>query len=162
MAQLELTQGKLALVDDEDYECVSAHKWYAEKSRGGLWYAARAVEYTHIRMHTVILGVDGGIRVDHRDGDGLNNRRNNLRIATNGQNVANQHTIRGTSRYRGVHWDKHSRKWSAKISVHGVTYYLGQSSSEEEAALWYNDTASAAFGEFATINRIGESSHEPT
>ena len=94
MREIPLTQDKVALIDDEDYERIAAHKWCAIRDRSQ-WYAARNTQRdgrnTTVRMHREILGLSlgDGMETDHRNGDGLDNRRDNLRVATHAQNQAN-------------------------------------------------------------------------
>jgi len=125
--EIELTRGKVALVDDEDYEELNQWKWYAHKSgsKRSKYYACRAAvrgekEYT-LRMHRDILGLkpgDGKI-CDHINRNPLDNRRANLRVANhtiNGRNRGIQSN--NTSGYKGVHWEKARKKWMADIKIH--------------------------------------------
>jgi hypothetical protein len=105
-------------------------------------------------MHTLLM--PGAAQIDHRDGDGLNNRRENLRPATRTQNNANQRKYRGTSRYKGVSWDVSSRRWRARIHCDHRETSLGQFTSEADAARAYNAAALEHFGEYARLNEIPE------
>ena len=152
MKRVPLTQGKFALVDDEDFEWLSRWTWSAYSSRSGNWYATRRVrvsekyDTTSIKMHQQILGHSG---VDHRDGDSLNNQRSNLRAASVAQNNANSSSCRGsTSKYKGVSWHKRGQKWSVFIQRR----YLGLFETEIEAAGAYDKAALETFGEFAKLN----------
>src|ERR1700685_1864374 len=117
MKFIPLTQGKVAMVDDADYEWLAQWKWFAIFDHGN-WYAVRNVRkpdgtQTPLRMHRVLLGLtDLKIEVDHRDGNGLNNQRHNLRIATHGQNMCNRSMQKNNiSGVRGVCWHKDAGKW---------------------------------------------------
>ena len=153
--------GRVAFVDDEDYELVSQYRWNVyQRSRRGQRdsgpYATTTInrrgaipQYTVIRMHCLILGIKG---VDHRNGNGLDNQRENLRAATSVQNAANQGPRAGTSRYKGVSWARRQRKWKAQIRTDGRARGLGYFISEEDAARAYDTAAVAAWGEYARLN----------
>ncbi len=159
MKEIPLTQGYVALVDDEDFERVNAHKWRAHvisKTPNLLVYAVRSLtrinrKRTHIYMHHFILG-SKSLR-DHWDDNGLNNQRSNLRPATCAQNVANARKRGGcSSRYRGVGWRRDIQKWTARIVKDGVEYRIGYFREECDAALAYNLKAYELFGDFARFN----------
>ena len=129
-----------AIIDTEDYERVKGYRWQAYKKRDrNVWYAGAGVPSdttlkgrTILFMHRLLLP-GGRPMVDHRDGDGLNNRRHNLRNATNGQNLFNQKTKAHTSKYHGVFWHKTRNKWTAQIRADGKRRHLGLFMSENEA-----------------------------
>lgn len=154
MIEIHLSQGKVALIDDEDLPFIQAHSWTAIKRRNG-WYAQTCLgSRTYILMHRLLIGTDA-IGVDHIDGDGLNNQRSNLRIADQTQNNANQRKRPGTSsRFKGVSWSEERQKWLAQIAVNGKRRNLGRFLDEEEAARTYDRAASLAFGEFARTNEM--------
>lgn len=168
MKEIPLTQGKVALVDDEDFERVNQWKWNAElhKTRAGTestWYAKRIPwdsvskrSLPKIYMHRFVVGLsDASVRIDHRDRNGLNNQRSNLRLSTPSQNHANSiMNSRNTSGFRGVHWDKNRLKWEAQIRCGEKRIHLGRFETKAEAAIAYNNAAVAHFGEFATLNQI--------
>jgi hypothetical protein len=156
--KIQLTQGKFAIVDDADYEWLNQWKWYA-CADCNTYYAVRQLykngKQIQIRMHREVLGLKyGDLRqCDHRDSNGLNNRRSNLRIATSAQNQHNQRYRRvGTSKFKGVHWNKLRKKWRAKIGINDQQIYLGSFNSEIEAAKTYDKAAKMFFGEFAHTN----------
>ncbi len=149
---IPLTQGKFTIVDAEDYDRLAQHKWYVSDNRG-LFYAQRRQNGRTIRMHRVILNVPTGLVCDHKNHNTLDNRRCNLRICTPAQNRYNQLPgTGGTSRYKGVYWDKDVRKWRARIQHQGRMIHIGYYDYEADAAIAYDDTAIELFGEFACLN----------
>ncbi len=162
LRQIPLTQGKVALVDEGDYEELAKHKWCARKNRN-VWYAQRTLlagdgRRASVLMHRQILGSPVGQVVDHQDGDGLNNQRSNLRECTTAENRRNQHIKQSgcSSLYKGVFWDKGKGKWRASIEMKGRYRSLGRFAVEADAARAYNAAAMRMFGEFACLNRIDE------
>lgn len=156
MKAIELTLGLSTLVDDADYEPLAQHKWRAMRTKRNV-YAVRAVgtRVTQhcVLMHRVILDAPEGFHVDHRDGNGLNNQRENIRVATHSQNLSSSRIARGESRFRGVSRNGESRKpWVARVRIEGRSVYLGRFSSEEEAARLYDQTVRELRGEFAVVN----------
>lgn len=157
--EIPLTQGKVALVDAEDYEYSNQFKWYAMK-HGNTYYAVRHIKkedgkQTLICMHRVIMKTSKGMDTDHINGDGWDNRRDNLRICTRSQNKMNGNIHKdNTSGYKGVFWQKRDKKWMAQIQIDGKLKYLGLFITKEEAALAYNEAAKELFGEFARLNNI--------
>ena len=159
LKEIPLTQGKVALVDDEDYERLSAFNWFACFQRGR-WYAMRRRgtfrgrqknEYLHHRVLAKRVGLD----VDHIDRNGLDCRRSNLRYAPRWGNNANQRKQSGTSsKFKGVTWDAGCKKWRAQIKFGGRRRYLGVFVVETLAARAYDAEAKALFGEFARLNFI--------
>jgi len=130
MKKIKLTNNKVALVDDGDYNVLNKYKWsavkhcktfYAErnsKSKDGKWKT--------VRMPVVILKIPKGKEVDHRNGNGLDNQRKNLRVCTRSQNAMNRGIINSnTSGFKGVHWDGVSKKWRAQITYGGKYKHLG-------------------------------------
>lgn len=152
---IPLTQGKFAIVDAIDYERISTFKWYAAKE-GKTWYAQRMNEqHSTEKMHRVIIDInDPLLQVDHRDRNGLNNQRSNLRIATRTQNKANmpKRADGVSSPYKGVSWNKNKRKWCSSIGVNRVRIHLGTFTDEIAAALAYDAAALKFFGEFSFLN----------
>jgi hypothetical protein len=151
--------GRVALVDDADYDVVVKHRWrvieHRQRSgRGDGPYAMTTIfdgRRRDIYMHTMLTGWK---MTDHSDGDGLNNQRSNLRPATTAQNNYNQSPQAGTSsRFKGVTWHKKRRKWQASIKVNGKFHYLGLFSDEEKAARAYADAAIATQGSYAYAAR---------
>lgn len=162
MKTILLTQGKATIVDDEDYEWLSQFKWYAIKQvrkNRTVWYAVRNVPgYKYQRklyMHREILSVtDPNVEVDHENGNTLFNKKQNLRSATHGQNLQNQHKQIGcSSRFKGVYWNRKAAKWMAQIRVSGHQQNLGYFENEEAAAAAYDRAAKSEFGEFSLTNQ---------
>lgn len=138
--EIPLTQGKVALVDDEDYPTVIKYRWCAVKDTH-TFYALRNIlaptgKRHNIRMHRMILNLPEGVISDHINGNGLDNRRKNLQIVTNRQNCQNKHTKK-SSRYPGVSWNKSHRKWVANIRVGCKIHYLGDFDQETKAHFAY-------------------------
>ena len=151
--EIQLTQGKVALVDDADYEWLNKLKWHAIKDKWN-WYANHVDGHTNIRMHVLILQTPKGMQSDHKDGNGLNNQRNNLRICTSSENTQNSR-VRNQSKYsqfKGVSWHKYKNKWVAGIKINGVRREIGAFHNEIDAALAYDKEAEELFGEFARLN----------
>src|SRR6266702_4883120 len=149
--------GRVALVDDADYELVMAHAWHVYEHayenrprRNNGPYAHANIRqpgggWIKVRMHRLITGWP---RTDHVNHDGLDNQRANLRPATRSQNGANQRPKTGyTSRYKGVYWPSAGPKWQAAIRVNGRPRKLGSFMVEEDAARAYDAAALAAWGE---------------
>lgn len=156
MKLIPLTHGKFALVDDCDFDLVSKYRWSAHRHKTGTWYAERTVKGKVILMHRFILNPPDGMLVDHKDRDGLNNQRSNIRIATKSQNNANRRASVNsqTSNFLGVAFEKDRQKWTARIRKNGVGYRLGAFDTEHEAAKAYNEGALKLHGEFANLNKL--------
>jgi hypothetical protein len=156
MRGIKLTRSYFAIVDDADYErVIAAGPWHVRPDKG-TFYASHTMprgtdgKQKTIALHRFLLGIaDPKTKVDHWDGDGLNNRRNNLRVATSQQNSAN-HRRRG-GRFHGV--ALHSGgKWQAHIRVNRKLIHLGTFTDKVQAALAYDEAAREHFGEFANTN----------
>lgn len=149
-AYVPLTKGAVAVIDAEDAPDVGRFNWHLAERGSGLLYAARSVQKDGQRslvyLHMQICPTEK--QVDHRDGDGLNNRRLNLRPATGAQNVANMKMhARNRSGAKGV-W-RHGRKWRATIQRNGKNWHLGGFDTVEEASAAYQAAARELHGEFA-------------
>lgn len=158
MKKIKLTQGKYALVDDKDFDFLNQFKWCAYKSRNN-FYAGRGIRrpdgtWRMIGMHRAILGLsDSKIIADHRDGNGLNNQRENLRACTDGENKKNKvRYSNNTSGFKGVYFNKSQSKFQAYISVNGKIKHLGLFTTAIEAAKAYDAAAAIHHGEFARPN----------
>ena len=163
MKEVKLTQGYVALVDDEDFDRVStAGPWHAVVYPRSV-YAKHTTAHIDgkqkpITMHSFILGVtDGRIEIDHEDHNGLNNQRINLRVATKHENQRNRRkSHNNTSGYKGVCWVKARHNWEAMIRVNGKSVWLGSFASAEDAARAYDSAALKYFGEFAFTNMMAQ------
>lgn len=153
--EIELTKGKVALVDDEDFETVRRHKWFAMPA-GDLWYAARTSSLPVrkiILLHRFILDAPADALVDHKNQNGLDCRRNNMRLATKVQNGRNRDKPKNNkSGYKGVSWHKQKKKWRAYIIADSGYRHLGYFGTPEEAAITYDEAAKSLHGEFARTN----------
>jgi len=153
MANIQLTQGKSTIVDDEDYEYLSKWKWHAVKNTAGhQWYAARGeMGKRRIYMHHVLIKVEEGYETDHINQNGLDNRRANLRQVTHSQNCANW-TSSHTRGFRGVAPNHRGKRWNARIGAAGRRLHLGSFDTALEAARAYDRAAIACYGLCATLN----------
>lgn len=152
---IALTQGEYAMVDAEDFERVNRHKWCLSRCRGHL-YAQRRYRGKTIRMHQFIMNPPQGKVVDHIDGNGLNNRRCNLRICNQQQNAWNHRYTKpehAASPYIGVYRYAHRPdKWFARVQCGKDKTHLGPFDSAIEAARARDFKAVEFFGEFARLN----------
>lgn len=159
MKYIELTQGYKSLVDDDKFEFLSQWKWHIS----GSGYAVRrpyigggrsGQKSATIRMHRLLTEVPDELFVDHINGDKLDNRVTNLRIVTLQQNAFNQRkrSKKSSSKYLGVHWDNHARKWQSQICINGKSIYLGIFDNEEDAAVARDKAALLYYGEIAKLN----------
>ena len=153
MKEIPLTQDQVTLVDDEDYNNLMQYKWcfYRGKKSYHTGYAGNSILGD---IHRFLLEPNRGQYIDHKDGNGLNNQRDNLRICTRSQNMMNQKKTRGTSKYKGVYYVKSRNKWTSAIKHNRKSIFLGQFREEKDAALAYNLRAKEIFGEFARLNEI--------
>jgi len=152
---------RVAMVDAGDADLVLQYRWHVHAMPDGRVYARARPNGGSVYMHRLIAATPAGFETDHRDGDGLNNRRSNLRTATASQNRANgaKQRRRGdlppSSPFKGVHRTRDGYL-TAKIKVNGQTRYLGTFPTEEAAARAYDAAARDAFGEFAQVNFPGD------
>ena len=153
MKKVKITQGYETLVSDCDFERVSEYKWGLARRGRQLYVAGRIDGRKKVYLHRFITDCPHGIEVDHRDFDGLNNTRENLRICSRSENARNTRKRR-RGQYKGVYRHSKNRAWIAEICVQGKGTYLGSFKTEKQAALAYNDAARIAFGEFALLNPI--------
>ena len=158
MKQISLTKGKIVLVDDEDFDYLNQFKWHVVQCKSK-FYAARKVNSKNITMHRFMTNAKKGQIVDHKDRDGLNNQRFNLRFCTKRQNSFNS-APSGYRRYKGVSLIKAKPKrykydrWVARIKTSKKAKSLGVYKTPEEAALAYNKAAKEHYGKFAFLNEV--------
>jgi hypothetical protein len=154
MRKIKLTQNKYALVDNEDFEELSKYKWSAGKN-WNKYYAFRQSSKNEgkrviILMHRQILETPVGFHTDHKDGNGLNNQRKNLRIATASQNARNRGKPRtNKSGFKGVSWCNTNKKWYSRIKINQKSISLGYHTSKIEARKAYVTACKMYHKEFA-------------
>jgi hypothetical protein len=151
--EIELTRGRFALVDNEDYEAVARFQWHYSNGYATRMSPRNGGPQHHVQMHRVITEAPVGVLVDHVNHDTLDNRRANLRLAPWGGNQRNQRRRRdNASGYKGVSWHTRRGKWAAYITVAKRRTHLGLFGDPILAALVYDEAARQAHGEFAHLN----------
>ena len=154
--KIRLTQGKFAIVDPDDYQRLSKHKWQYNPKQKHNGYAQRAKQVCGkgktVGMHREVIKVDYSMVVDHINGNGLDNRKANLRGATIMQNCWNRRTRRGSNHFKGVTWGKEAKKWRVIVTCAGKQIQLGFFEDEIEAAKAHDLAAKKYHGEFAVLN----------
>ena len=141
MKEIKLTQGKVTLVDDNDFEELNKHKWFARKDYNTFYVLRQSstkggIKRRTLLMHRIIMNCPEKLQIDHIDGDGLNNQKANLRVVTTRQNKQNIH-IKTASKYPGVSWHKTGKTWQANIRIGNRKRYLGMFEKEEDAYAAY-------------------------
>lgn len=159
MKLIPLTQGKFAQVDDQDFEYLNQFKWGASKpTNNNNYYATRTFQEgekrKQIKMHREILGLTDPKQLgDHKDNDGLNNQRNNLRACNYSENARNKRKSNNkTSKYKGVCFYKRYGKWMTQVRVNNKVRCFGYFKTEIEAAKMYDTKAKEVYGSFANLN----------
>ena len=159
---IPLTQGKVALVDDEDYEELKKYKWFAQKDHNwNRWYAIRKTRDKNrkrksIRMHQQITGFKYKI-IDHINHDGIDNRKCNLRACTHSQNKKNSNLYKNNkSGLNGVSWFKTNKKWHAQICKDKTVIHLGYFKNKNDAGRAVDKKAKELFGEFTVLNFLNK------
>lgn len=159
MRKIQLSQDKVALVDDEDFERLNQVNWVAHKERN-TWYAIGHKKvglrnYKNTKMHRVIMNALDGEQIDHKDCNGLNNQKSNLRFCTNTENLRNARKRKGCiSKLKGVSYHKQNNRWRATINMDQKQISLGCYGTQQEAARAYNQAATELFGDFARLNNL--------
>ena len=158
MIEIPLTQGQVALIDDEDYDLVSQYKWCAQWNPHTKSYYAktniRKVDgtWTMLHMHRLIMNAKKGEQVDHINHNTIDNRKENLRLCTNSQNQHNQgKRVNNTSGCKGITWHKRDKRWQAQIKLNGKNIHLGLFLTPEEAYEAYCKAALERHGEFSKV-----------
>lgn len=151
--ELTLRSGQIVRFDDADAALVLSYRWHAHPAGKTVYargYTGKRRAAPLVYMHRLLMAPKATQEVDHRSGDGLDNRRGNLRLCTRGQNNANRHILQTkTSNHKGVHFEQWSSRWRAEVNHEGKRYTLGRFDSEESAAAAYREAATRLFGEFA-------------
>jgi hypothetical protein len=155
MKQIPLANGMIALVSNSDYKNLRKYHWNGIKGKS-TFYATRSDRFgKNILMHRQILGLKkgDGVIVDHKDLNGINNTRRNIRKCTNQQNHFNGTSRKNsTSKYKGVGWDTEKKKWVSQIMYNHKRIFLGYYKEERCAAMAYDKKAKKLFGEFSRLN----------
>lgn len=156
--QIPLTQGKYALIDEEDFDLVSRYKWsYSDTGNGKGYARANAVRENGMRcglyMHRLLMGNPTGV-VDHINHDELDNRRCNLRVVTKSENIANRRGAQrgSSSRFLGVSFDSAKNRWIAQVMRQKTTVYFETFADEISAAKARDSAARAIYGDHASLN----------
>lgn len=156
MKRIPLTRGQSTVVSDDDYPGLSRHCWHLRTTNHKKYAIRREYFPTPrwVRMHREILKATDELEVDHINGDGLDNRRENLRLCSHRENCrASKTKTPGTSsRFRGVTWHRIGKRWMAQLKKNGKRIYLGLFLAEEAAARCYDAAAIEHFGKFASLN----------
>ncbi len=143
LKEILLTQGKVALVDADDYEKLSQYKWHAQKDykSKNCYYARHKKE--GILMHHLVIGRPPmGMMTDHIDGNGLNNQKHNLHHVTNRVNQQKRVQCKSSS-FPGIHWCKRASRWISRIKINGKSKYLGTFNNELDAFNAYKNAVNA-------------------
>jgi hypothetical protein len=149
---IPLTQGKFAIVDADDYDWLIQYKWHCRHNRNK-FYAYRNKAGKPVSMHRELIANNKSLLVDHIDGNGLNNRKSNLRLCTIAQNAHNRlPKSNSRSRYKGLSWHKPHKRWEVRIIKSGKSSFLGCFDDPTDAALAYDRKAEQLFGQFAYLN----------
>lgn len=158
--KIPLTRGQFAKVDPEDYIWLSQFRWHCSKqphTSYAIRNAGEGAERKKVAMHREIMETPGHLVCDHINRNGLDNRKQNLRNCTKGENNLNQPAQRNSvSRYKGVYRRKNMKKWAACIKTKGKQKHLGYFEDEMEAAKAYDEAAKIYHGEFAKLNLTSE------
>jgi len=158
MKEINLSKDKLTIIDDEDFEKVNKYKWHYSLVKGHIGYAKRSIRMKKkiktMYLHRFILDLKGKKKVDHINGNTLDNRRINLRTCNDTQNQRNRRKSKNksSSSYKGVCWMKNLKKWRSRITYNKKNIHLGFFEDELEAAKAYNKGAKKYFKEFAKFN----------
>lgn len=162
MKKIPLTQDKFALVSDEDFDFLNQWKWYAFQPKNNkTMYAFRTKGHgkgikKSFAMHFVLMKPAKGLVTDHINGDGLDNRRENLRICTTAENMRNRTRLNKNNKsgFKGVSWQEDHSAWRATVMFNRKQYFGGFYDTVKEAAKGYNQLAKKLFGEFAALNKL--------
>lgn len=152
MKKIKLTQGKFALVDDDMFEKLSKYKWHALKRCNTFYANKRGKNNSKIQMHRVVLNTPDDMETDHKDGNGLNNQRSNLRVCSHSENCRNKKKPKNnTTGYKGLSWCERNKKWLVRICVNKKRIYLGHFKTKKSAYKAYCEASIKFHGKFARI-----------
>ncbi len=155
VSYVPLVGGGYAIVDLLDYEKVEGFRWHRHPEGYAHACVKRDGKWISLLMHRLLTGVSNGSIIDHTNGNGLDNRRKNLRVCSRAENDANADIWEtNTSGYKGVSYYRSTGKWRVAFGVQGKSYYVGYYDTKEEAALAYNIVAFGLYGEFARLNKV--------
>ncbi len=154
MKKILLTKGKYTIVDDEDFDYLNQSNWYASESHD-MYRAKGYMNGKSIYMHRIIMKLKNDQFCDHKNGDPLDNRKENLRICSQAENQRNKKiNIKNTSGFKGVVWIKDRKKWEVRIRRNYKNIFIGYFNDIIDAAIAYNHAAKKYHGEFASLNKI--------
>ena len=157
MKKIPLSQGEYAFVDDEDFDIVKDIKWHLFNHPSGNKYARGHIKiegkYHNVYMHRFIMKPEAKILIDHKDGNGLNNCRSNLRYCTRSQNNSNSLYVQAKCGLRGAWFNKVVKKWESHVTKDGKKYRLGYFNTKEEAHEAFVKASLKYHGEFSPYNR---------
>ena len=154
--KIQLTKGYKAIIDKEDFEKVNKYSWHFSNG-----YPYARINHKLIKIDRYILGQENNkLHIDHINGDGLDNRKSNLRMVTRSQNMMNKRkkqTCFGTptsSKFKGVFWEKGCKKWRVQVTLNKKRHHIGLFVNELDAAIAYDQAATKMFGEYALTNNV--------
>jgi len=155
MKIIRLAHGKKTVVDDHIYPLVKDYKWYPHKSSTNNYYARATIKGKKVLLHRLITECKKEFVIDHINGNGLDNRKKNLRMCLQKENMRNQKTnSRNTSGYKGVYYRKDRKKWTAQIRVNKRHKFLGYFDNKIDAAKSYNRASILYHKEFSKLNNV--------
>ncbi len=150
---IPLTQRKVAIVDDADFEQIAKYNWHFSGRYAARWGKRHFHKREKVLMHRAILKPHEGSEIDHINGNTLDNRRENLRICSHAENMHNaRRRFDNTSGFKGVTWNKQHSKWQAQIQVSGSKVFIGRFNNKVEAAIAYDEKAREILGIYAKVN----------
>ena len=153
MGEHKTVSGTSFIVDDEDDEVVKQRTWYSSKRSANLYIVGYDKGLKKLcRIHRLLMNAKQGQFIDHVNGDGTDNRKDNLRFCTPSQNQWNRVKSRGASQYKGIYYISSTKLWAVTITKHRVRYRLGKYKNPKLAAYVYDYAAKSLFGEFAKTN----------